>query len=161
MDEEFVPGVEYVRRREIVDVDVPVTIERRRNQQARPVVEQDVPGLMEGTNVGDCLLELGLLGRGHVEDLADVLLAARFDFEKDAQLADRSDSRALPWRTDGMAVITRWTHDDCFLSVAQPGMSLLSFDLVCADNATALRRAPRHGALGRVAACGEPTSLAV
>src|SRR6476646_10405229 len=110
MDEEIVPGVEVVRRREIVDVDVPVAIERGRNQQARPVVEQDVPGLMEGTHIVDCLLGRGTLGRGHVEDLADELLAARLDFEKDAQLADRFDSRALPWRTDGSAVIARWAH---------------------------------------------------
>jgi hypothetical protein len=47
MDEESVPGVEDVRGREIVDVDVPVVIERGRNQQTRPVVEQNVPGLME------------------------------------------------------------------------------------------------------------------
>src|SRR5438874_7638225 len=121
MDEEFVPGVEDVRRREIVDVDVPVTIERGRNQQARPVVEQDVPGLMEGTNVEDCLLRRGTLGRGHVEDLADELLAARLDFEEDAQLANRSDSRALPWRTDGSAV---------YLLICHVGRSFLYLKLV-------------------------------
>jgi hypothetical protein len=91
MEEEFVPAVEYGRRGEIVDVDVPVTIERRRDQQARSVVEQDVPGVMQGAEVGDGLRVRGLLFRGHVvEDPADGLLVARLDLEKDAQLGDRT-----------------------------------------------------------------------
>ena len=44
-------------------------------------------------------------GSGLDEDIANELLAPRLDFEKDTQLADRADSRALPGRTDGLAAV--------------------------------------------------------
>src|SRR5438552_3593604 len=75
---------------------------------------------MEGADIhhgldcsGDCRIVdlLELLTHGHSllvghgfpplrgEGFADALLAPRLDFEKHTQLADRPDSRALPWRT--------------------------------------------------------------
>src|SRR5690349_9472877 len=60
---------------------------------------------MERADVVDCLLHRGTLGRIHLEDVADGLLVARLDLEKDAQLADRSDSQPLPGRKDGSAVL--------------------------------------------------------
>jgi hypothetical protein len=104
MDEEPRPISQHLRSEEIVDVDVPITIEAGRNQEPRVVVEQHISGFMESLNVLQDLstfrfLRSVLLFFGQV--LAQELLAARLHLEQYAQFADHSGSPALPWRHGG------------------------------------------------------------